>query len=600
MNDGLHPSVGLEREKAEALTRYRLDTLIAQSHRVNLPVMGLALFIGALSVSAVGVAWVVPWLLAVLGGLMLRSRGLVRLQQGPGVPDLRRALLFTMINGAVQGAPAWLFLPYLGPETRTVLTLILLGESTAAISASGFYLPSYRLYTWSLLVPLGGFWIWAGTGWGDAAPGTLEPRFLGLALFILLYGFVQEGFARRSQETFIESFDIRFRNEQLLRELRDERAALAVERDRAESASRAKSRFLAAASHDLRQPMHTMSLLGAALTLANLPQPARETAEKMEEAIGALSSLLDGLLDISKLDAGIVTVRLEPTALAPLLERLGSDFSLLAGERGVRMEVACAPGLAVETDRQLLERILRNLIGNAVKYTQKGVIRIDGSHHAGRVRVTVSDTGIGIPDEEKERVFEEFYQIDNPQRDRQQGLGLGLAIVQRLCKLLDIKIELRSELGRGTEIELELPVAGAHGTASATGTVHLKGAVAGLRVLLVDDEKAVRESTMLLLEALGCRVRCVDRMSEAKRCVAQDEFDIVIADYRLRDNENGVELIRVLRTARPGLAAILVSGDTAPERLREATSHGVRMLHKPVRRDALCVAIEGAVREAKS
>ncbi len=590
---------GLEPEQHDALARYRVDALIEQARRVAVPMTALSLFIAALASPAVGLGWVVAWALAVSAGLLLRSRGLRRLQRSEGAPDLRRVRMFSVVNGAVHSVPAWLFLPHMGPESSAILTMVLLGQSATAIATSGFYLPSYRIYSWFLLVPLAAFWFWQGSGWASAVPAPPEPKLLGLALFIVLYGFVQDGFARRSQETFIESFGIRYRNEQLLRELRGERAALAVERDRAEGASRAKSRFLAAASHDLRQPMHTMSLLGAALMLAELPPPAREVAGKMEEAIGALSSLLDGLLDISKLDAGIVTARLEPTSLEPLLDRMARDYSLLVKGKPVEVILACDAGLVAQTDRQLLERILRNLIGNSVKYTETGTVSIVGRALGTRARVTILDTGIGIPEDEKERVFEEFYQIDNPQRDRQQGLGLGLAIVRRLCKLLDMEIELHSIQGQGTRVDLDIPLSAQHAGQPRAEESSL-GSVAGLKVLLVDDEKAVRDSTSLLLRAVGCRVTCADRMEEAMRSAREEAFDIVIADYRLRDDENGVELVRALRERQPGLAAILVSGDTAPERLREATAHGVRMLHKPVKREALCMAIDSAVREARS
>jgi signal transduction histidine kinase len=586
----------LEEEKTESLARYRVNALLSQAQRVNVPIGGLAAFIGALVWNPVPTTWIVGWVACVYAALVFRTQGLKAILQADGRVQVRRAIIYSGINGLVQGAPAWLFMPSLGLESRTVLTMILMLQCTSAISTSSFYLPAFRIYSALIALPVAFEWARWGTDRTPEGALSIEPTVAGLALLIVVYTFVQEGFARRSQEIFIESFDIRFRNEQLLRELRQERAALAVERDRAEGASRAKSRFLAAASHDLRQPMHTMSLLSAALMLSELPATARETAEKMEEAIGVLSSLLDGLLDISKLDAGIVTVRREPTLLAPLLERLRQDYSLLARNKGLAVTVVCESGLAVVTDRQLLERILRNLIDNAVKYTEEGGITVEARVRDGRARLSVVDSGAGIPDDEKERVFEEFYQLANPQRDRERGLGLGLAIVRRLCRLLSIGVTLHSMPGRGTRVDLEIELAGEAGAAvpeeSPAGTT-----VAGLRVLLVDDEVAVRDSTRLFLEAVGCRVTSAENVAEALRAADEEPVDIVVADYRLGDGENGVDLIRALRARHPRLAAILVSGDTAPERLREANAEGVKMLHKPVGRETFCRAIEVAMRE---
>ena len=583
----------IETSKAEALARHRLDALISQARRVKLPMAALAAFIGALVWFSVPAPLVLGWIAAVLAMLAVRGYGLHAIQRREGPTSLREAILYSIVNGAVHGAPAWLFLPSLDLEPRAILTLILIVQSTTAISTSGFYLPAFRAYSWPILFPLA--LVWAVSGIEPA----LDPIRLGVALFIATYAFVQDGFARRSEETFIESFDIRFRNEQLVDELRRERAALAIERDRAEAASRAKSRFLAAASHDLRQPMHTMALLSATMMLAELPPNARETAENIEEAIGELSSLLDGLLDISKLDAGIVTIRREATLLEPVLERLHRDIALAARDKGISVTFSCEPGLAVTTDRQHLERILRNLLDNAVKYTDRGTITVAAGTSEGRARIRVADTGIGIADEEQERVFEEFYQIDNLERDRVRGLGLGLPIVRRLCKLLDVGLQLRSAPGKGTEVDLRIELA-AREAAHVAHEAPARPSMAGVHVLLVDDESTVRESTRLFLEALGCRVEAAEGVADALRAMESEGIDIVVADYRLRGHDNGVGLIRMLRERHPRLAAILVSGDTAPERLQEANAAGVEMLHKPVRHEALCRAIETAIRKGEA
>jgi signal transduction histidine kinase len=349
----------------------------------------------------------------------------------------------------------------------------------------------------------------------------------------------------------------------------------------AEHASRAKSRFLAAASHDLRQPLHAFSFLAAALDMRCLDAPSREILQKMTDALEDLSVEFDALLDISKLDAGLVPIATSSFDAGQFLRRIAQPFVAVAQSRGILFEVAGQADVFVHTDRALLERIVRNLLDNAFKYTARGAVRLSCGTHGATCRIEIVDTGVGIPQAEQERVFEEFYQLGNPERDRRKGMGLGLSIVRRLATLLRVSLSMGSEVGRGTTFTLELPAA----EAPQVVEVQAPASPAELRdrqVLLIDDEVSPRDALRGYLEALGCRVSVAGTVTEAAALAMLDEPDIVLADFRLRQGESGLDAIRRLRESRPDLPAIIVTGDTAPERLAEFDAAGIEVLHKPV------------------
>jgi CheY-like chemotaxis protein len=392
-----------------------------------------------------------------------------------------------------------------------------------------------------------------------------------------------------------DSFLIRYENERLLDALAREREEVLLARDRAEEADRAKSRFLAAASHDLRQPLHALSLFSAALSVRASDDATRELSSHMDTTLSALSLLLDSLLDISKLDAGAVQPEIKRVSVGPLMTRIAVDFRAIAQQKGLDVRVAPVDA-DVQTDPALLERILRNLVDNAVKYTRRGVIELAAERDDAAVRVSVRDTGPGIPPAERERIFEEFYQIGNPERDRAKGLGLGLAIVRRLARLLRAEIELKSDVGQGSTFIVSLPPAAAVPTLAVErpdAEEATTGTLSDMHVLVIDDEPAVRIGMRALLESWGCRVMTCSHYAEAERLL--DEYgspvDMIIADFRLREHENGIETVHRLRARVGEVPALLLTGDTAPERLREAKLSGLPLLHKPVTADKLRLAM---------
>jgi signal transduction histidine kinase len=361
------------------------------------------------------------------------------------------------------------------------------------------------------------------------------------------------------------------------------------QKETAEKANFDKSRFLAAASHDLRQPIHALGLFVGELQ-SRLDNPEqRKIASKVEESVEALSSLLDALLDISKLDAGVVIPQIQGVDIEAMVERLAHDFMPIAQRKNITLRVHGASGMVL-SDPVLLERILLNLLGNAIRYTpQNGTVLLACRRRGDDLRIEVRDNGIGIPPEEQQNIFREFVQLANSARDRSKGIGLGLAIVDRLARLLHHPLLLRSALNRGSTFSITVPrMLGADELLAEAGRapdamLPKADRFDGLRVLVVDDDMLVRTSTAGILESWGCEVSTGEDLQGVWEKYAESHFDLVICDYRLPDG-NGLQLAdRISEHCEKPPAFILVSGDTAPEILLAVKERGHHLLHKPVR-----------------
>ncbi len=360
------------------------------------------------------------------------------------------------------------------------------------------------------------------------------------------------------------------------------------QKETAEKANFDKSRFLAAASHDLRQPIHALGLfVGELQSRLDTPEQ-RKIAGKVEESVEALSSLLDALLDISKLDAGVVIPQIQGVDIEAMVERLAHDFIPIAQRKNITLRVHGASGMVL-SDPVLLERILLNLLGNAIRYTpQNGTVLLACRRRGDDLRIEVRDNGIGIPPEEQQNIFREFVQLANSARDRSKGIGLGLAIVERLTRLLHHPLLLRSALNRGSTFSVTVPrMLGPDelraGTRTPDAALPKADRFDGLRVLVVDDDMLVRTSTAGILESWGCDVSTGENLQEIREKYAESHFDLVICDYRLPDG-NGLQLAdRLSERCEEPPAFILVSGDTAPQILLAAKERGLHLLHKPVR-----------------
>jgi two-component system, sensor histidine kinase len=355
----------------------------------------------------------------------------------------------------------------------------------------------------------------------------------------------------------------------------------------AERANHAKSKFLAAASHDLRQPVQSLALLLAVIErqVAAVPK-AVATAKMMKQALGGLNGLLTAILDISRLDAGVVEPSMESVDLEALLRRLGDEYAAKANAKGLGFRVASSD-LHALADPTLLERALRNLLENALRYTPGGGVLIGLRRREKSVRIDVVDTGIGIPAEKQKEIFGEFFQLNNPGRDLGQGLGLGLAIVARLAKLMGAPVEVSSRVGCGSRFSLSLPLA--HTVAPATEDEPAQGNAGGC-VLVIEDNTILLQGLESVLQQSGYQTLGAPSGEEALEIAASNEwrFDAVITDHRLGAGLTGVEAAKLIeRRARRAVPILVLTGDTARERIVEISASGFEWLHKPVNAEQL-------------
>lgn len=368
-------------------------------------------------------------------------------------------------------------------------------------------------------------------------------------------------------------------------------------------ANQAKSRFLAAASHDLRQPMHALGLFIAQLHDTARSPDTLKLVEQAQASVSALQQLLDAILDISKLDAGVFSPQIREFPIGDLCERLRASFGPEFARKGLPLRIV-ATTLVVKSDPVLLERILLNLVSNALRYTERGGMLLGCRRSGGAVRIEVRDTGIGIPKDRHEEIFHEFVQLGNPERDRSKGLGLGLAIVERLARLLGHRIDLRSEPGRGSVFAVTVDRgAGSQAMSPVPVPKSASDQLRGALVMLVDDDVLVRTGMTGLLRGWGCHVIAAAGSDEALKRLAQSERlpDVILSDYRLPGDENGIVLIhRLCAAAGIEIPAVIVTGDTAPERLQEAQASGFTILHKPVQPAKLRELLEHLVSASPS
>jgi two-component system, chemotaxis family, CheB/CheR fusion protein len=371
---------------------------------------------------------------------------------------------------------------------------------------------------------------------------------------------------------------------------------LSAAKREADQANLGKSRFLAAASHDLRQPLQTLSFLQGILAKSVTDERVLRLIDRLDETVKAMSGMLDTLLDINQLEAGIVRRDIVDFPVNAVLDELRRQFAHSQTAGGLDLRVAPS-SLSVRSDPRLLTQMIGNLVSNAIKYTEVGKVLLGCRRHGDKLRIEVWDTGIGIPAEQLSAIFEEFHQLDNPARERSKGVGLGLAIVQRLADLLDHTIDVRSSPGKGSVFSIEVPM----GVAEPTARPQLDtpqtqtGTGLGRTILVVEDEPVVREMLTLLLESEGYRTESAAdggaALALATRGVVRP--DLVLADYNLPNGPNGLQVVASLQEILGrDIKAIILSGDISTNTLREIARAGRAYLGKPVTTSALIGLIE--------
>lgn len=488
---------------------------------------------------------------------------------------IARMCLIKVFEGGAWGALAWIVMGEASLAQQLLTMASLAGVSGNAVSLLAPVFPLYLSMQFTQLVAI-----------NSKLLMIEDPSFRILAAGCTLYVLGQVGQALAAQRTARHSIALRFENLALIKQLKQESERAEQARIAAEDANLAKSKFLAAASHDLRQPIHAQQLFLEVLGRSSLTGSQEQMLNNARLAGQASAQMLNTLLDFSRIEAGVIEPQPCAFHLQPLLNKLENELGSLADAKGIVYR-SRETSLAVNSDPVLLELILRNLITNAIRYTEHGGLLVGCRRRGDEVLIEVIDTGIGIEEHQQTGIFREFHQLGNPERDRQKGLGLGLAIAEGLVHSLGHTLSLVSRPGCGSTFRVRLPLTRNGLSEDVTkllgGPQLQSGLLRGLHVLVIEDDVIVREGMTRLLDEWGCSCRTGENISDALAITAHWLPDIVISDYRLRESQTGAEAIgRVREALGKTIPALIITGDTAPERLREAHDSGVPLLHKPV------------------
>ena len=480
--------------------------------------------------------------------------------------------LGTLSAGCIWGAWPLMFYHLYNTEYLLLISTVFAGMVAVSAASGSIYLPSFLSFSMPLAIPLALTHLFSGS---DSLALT--------GLLLLVFLVVNYFLAARGNRQYRELIGARFENQALM-------SRLEAEKTIAQRAVVAKSRFLAAASHDLRQPLHALGLFLGALRRHESDPRQLEVIDDMGKSAEALNGLFNSLLDVSRLDAEIIEFNPSHMPVRDLFDGLRAQFVQQAEEKGLELVVESSD-CVLYTDAILFERVLRNLLANAVQYTRAGSITLGCAAGDDGCRVvTLADTGVGIPSEARDDVFSEYYQLNNPERDRGKGLGLGLAIVRRLCELMDLPLAMESREGVGTTFRIEVP-GGDPAQVRRRRSEPIALAARGRCVLVIDDESQVLQSMRHVLEGFGCRTLLAESARDALRVMTLAERipDLILSDYRLRGDLTGVDAIEAIRESlERDVPAVIITGDTSPERLKEVKLSGLELLHKPVATDELC------------
>ena len=544
-----------------------------------------------------GTAWAFTPAPVVIGWLVIQfatqvaREALLRAWHNSVVADEqlpRWARLYTAymgLAGVVWGATMFLFAHPAEPVTVALTLCGLYGISSGSIPGNAYNLPGIHAFVGLIFSAVFVRLLLAG-GWDYAMLGFASAGFGGI---MIMFGRVQA-------RTVSEGFRIRFENVALLGALRERTAEAEDARHRAEHANISKSQFLAAASHDLRQPLYALSLFSASLDALKLDEEARVVVGDIQLSISALESLFNGLLDISRLETGAIQPRLEPIDVDGLFDRLSQYFRPIAIERGLDLRFR-SNGEQVSSDAALLEQTLSNLLSNALRCTHRGAVLVAARRRRATLRLEVWDTGIGIAEGDLARIFEEFVQLGNPERDRRKGLGLGLSIAQRGAVLLGSGIDVCSRPGRGSRFAIAQPFA-PQGTRTPAPLPVEPARIASvdLPILIVDDDPDVRRALAGLLDRWGVANVVIGDAGDALVLIdAGHRYGVALVDYRLPGAMTGLDLIAAIVARRPDPlpAFTLITADFDPAMIAAARAADIPIVHKPLRPDQLRALVDG-------
>ncbi len=577
---------GRDREEHHRLDHVRaLFTQTPASLTGNAVGLGLVLLLFADSAHPARLA-VWATLVAVL--LVLRLLHYLRYRRNPRADDdtLRRWRVswkaLVLLQGAMWGVAAWLFWGLGAPYDSLALLLIVYSYCLGSVQLLSTQWRVFLAFISLVLVPT----------ILRVASDTSQPGHWQLAGILTLLFAITVLMARTAGSALGQAIRLKSRTDALALQLRIEKAEADAARRAAEAASRAKTQFFAAASHDLRQPLHAMGLFAEALRQRIRDPEVASLVNSINESVDALEGLFGELLDITRIDTGGVEVHPAPVRLKELFARLRLHFEPVAFEKGLQLGFRGEQHV-VQADPVLLERILRNLVSNAIRYTDDGGVLVSCRRRQGMLRLQVWDSGIGIAEAQLPRIFDEFFQVQGNrplQAHQRKGLGLGLAIVKRLGGLMGTEVSVRSRVGHGTVFTLDLPVGKAPRPLEAPAggaRMPIGLTLEGRHVVVVEDEAAVREGLVVLLQAWGAGVQAFETLEAVRAWLAEPDAaapDLLLVDYRLPQGSTGLDVLGAVRARWPDrqLPAIVITGSSLGGHEDEALAHDFHLLVKPV------------------
>jgi two-component system, sensor histidine kinase len=578
-------------ETEDAEEHHQLDHVRALFTQTPATLTGNAVGLGLVLLLFAGAAEPVRlavWCTLVSVLLVLRLLHYLRYRRNPRADDatLRRWRLswkaLVLLQGAMWGIAAWLFWGLGTAYDKLALLLIVYSYCLGSVQLLSTQWRIFLAFISLVLVPT----------ILRVATDTGQPGHWQLAgILTLLFG-ITVLMARTAGSALGQAIRLKSRTDALALQLRVEKAEADAARRAAEAASRAKTQFFAAASHDLRQPLHAMGLFAEALRQRIRDPEVASLVNSINESVDALEGLFGELLDITRIDTGGVEVHPAPVRMKEVFARLRLHFEPVAFEKGLQLSFRGEQHV-VQADPVLVERILRNLVSNAIRYTDDGGVLVSCRRVQGRLRLQVWDSGIGIPEAQLPRVFEEFFQVQGNrplQAHQRKGLGLGLAIVKRLADLMGTPVDVRSRVGHGTVFTLDLPAGKAPKPLDApatSGRPPIGLTLEGRRFIVVEDEAAVREGLVVLLQAWGATVEAFETVEAASEWVEAPEAqppDLLLVDYRLPQGRTGLEVLTAVRARWPQhrLPAIVITGSSLGGHEDEAMTHDFHLLIKPV------------------
>jgi len=563
--------------------------------------------LGSFTFAPLHVMWAAACVFFLANGVYLRQR----YSAGPqtdalAVRTVKQVAVNAMLIGVVWGSTAWIIIPAPSFQQDAIVLVSICMVLTGAAGSQAVYGPLVRSFalTFTTVFAVGLI------SHGDAIYALLGMGYFAYCAATLHY-------CKNQEQAISTAIELSMRNEQLMKlqvlqrqEAEDARSRAEVARGDAEAAlvlaeraDRSRIGFIAAVSHDLRQPMHALVQYVGHLKRLPIDRQAASTVEKIDKSVEAMEDLMNAVLDFSKISMGSIKPRMESFDIALLMRDIDTQMRPMAQAKNLRLLLSAASSY-VYSDRVLLERIIRNIAQNAIRYTESGTVRLRARRHGEITRIVVADSGIGIGAGDKEKIFDEYYQVQNVARDRSKGLGLGLAIVRDLSALLGHNIRFKSIHGKGSSFAISV---GNSVPPVVISTPLQRGwqprsddYVRGAVVVLVDDDALARDGLEMTLTDFGCNVISAASGQAALEKLRQAEAppQMIVSDYRLAGGENGVTVIASIRRlcdaifcTQAELPAIVISGDTSPSEMGHVLGAELEMIHKPVSTERLYEAM---------